>query len=120
MSNKNKGKVLAIQLGMEEQAGEQPHQAVHRFHNGVLGGKLHAAAAALAPLGQPAEDGDQFIPLQFMAAGHAVGRGFYELLFPGDAVDQHIQEAAHAGAQEQKHHKNQIVHVHASLYRYWS
>ena len=97
-------------LGLIQPRREQPCPAVQRLHHGVLGGDLLPAGAAPAPLRQPACHGNQLIPPQAMAAGHAVRRRFHELLSTGQAEDQHVAEAADAQTQRRPEQQQKTGH----------
>ena len=49
-----------------------------------------------------------------MSAAHAVGAGFDEVLAPGETVDQHVAEAAHAQTREGKETQRKLTHTVSS------
>ena len=103
-------------LGLIQPRRQQPRAAVQRLHHGVLGGDLLAAGAALPSLHQPACHGNQLIPAQTMAAGHAVRRRFHELLSAGQTEDQHVAEAADAQTQRRPEQQQKTGHGKSLLF----
>ena len=113
--HRHQGKQQRIQhrpqrLGLIQPRRQQPRAAVQRLHHGVLGGDLLPAGPAPAPLRQPACHGQQLVPPQTMAAGHAVRRRFHELLSTGQAEDQHVAEAADAQTQRRPEQQQKTGH----------